>query len=501
MNLRRFAFRRWPLGAKLAATFAAVIALVVLVVSHLVITWTRTALEHDLRERGADAAENLSRLGAELVLEEDPWGLYKVVSGIVVADGEGGNLVTYAVVIDAEGRVLAHSDPPSHPLGEPLVSSVELPWRPYRLETTWSAGRAADEVIHHFSAPIVVDHQQIATARIGISPRQLEATVGRITRGMVVLGILLQELGALLGYVISRRMTRPLTELGHAVDRIAEGQLDNPPAVDTTEKDEIGALADRFNLMARRLRDSRRDTEEAQARLIRSERLASVGECAGALAHEIRNPLGAVVAAARMLSSSTPQAESYDREKLAAVIAEEARRLNRILSDFLVFARPRAPSRQPHSMNALVAELVELLRLDELASGKTLEGRTAPERGPCEMDRDQVKQVLWNLVRNALEAIPAGGRVVVETLARDDAVAVEIADDGPGIPVERQARLFEPFYTTKKRGSGLGLAIAHRIVSAHGGTIAVWSRPGEGTRVSVSLPLRAPASRGRDEAA
>jgi len=497
----RFALHRWTLGAKLAVTFAGVIALVVLVVSHSVVSRARAALERELRERGADAAENLSRLSADLVLEEDLWSLYKVVRGIVVADVDGGNLVTYAAVIDPMGRVLAHSDPPRYPIGEPLADDVEASWAPYRRGTTWSAGQAADEVVHHFSAPIVVDNQRIATARIGISLRQLEATLGRITREIIVLGVLLGELGAVLGYVISRRMTRPLTELGQAVDRIAAGRIENPPAVSTREKDEIGALADRFNLMARRLRDSQREAEEAQAQVIRGERLASVGECAGSLAHEIRNPLGAVVAAARMLSSRAPQATTYDREQLAGVIADEARRLNRILSDFLAFARPRPLARQPHSMNALVGEVLDLLRLDDLAGGRTLEPRVAPESGPCEMDRDQVKQVLWNLLRNALEATPAGGRVVVETAFERGAVVVQIADEGPGIPPERQARLFEPFFTTKKGGSGLGLAIAHRIVSAHGGTLAVSSAPGEGTRARVTLPLRVAATAGKDEAA
>jgi two-component system, NtrC family, sensor histidine kinase HydH len=485
--IERFAFHRWTLGAKLAATFAVVITLVVLAVSLWVVARSRRALEHELRDRGADAARNLSRLSAELVLEEDLWGLYKVVRDVVGADG-GRDLVAYAAVIDDGGRVLAHSDPSRFPMGEPLGEEASPP------------GVAGDEPIQHFTAPVIVDSQQVATARVGMSPRKLEATISRISVEIVALGVLLQWLGLALGYVVARRMTRPLTELRVAVDRIAAGQLD-PPMVTTKEKDEIGALADRFNLMARRLRDSQRSTEEAHAQLVRSERLASVGECAGALAHEIRNPLGGVVAAARMLSSRAPEAVTYDRERLAEVIADEARRLSGILSEFLLFARPRPPSRQPHSMNALVGEVVDLLRLDDLARGKTLEGRIGPESDPCEMDRDQVKQVLWNLLRNALEATPDGGRVLVQTIQDDAVVAVEIADQGSGMAPERLRRLFEPFHTTKKGGSGLGLAIAHRIVSAHGGSIGASSRAGEGTRICVTLPLRAPSAGGKDEAA
>lgn len=484
-----FGFHRWSLGAKLAGTFAMVILLVVLVVSISLASQSRRALEQMLRDRGSETAQNLARLSAGMVLEEDLWGIYKVVRDIAAGADAGENVVVLAAVSDSAGKVLAHSDPERHPTGEPIPDAGGA--NPAGRGATWGVRLPSGETLQYFTAPVVVDRQQVATALVGVSSRRLEATISRITREALLAGFLLALLGAALGFLVARRMTRPLTELGAAVDRIGAGDLDEPPAVITREKDEIGRLAERVNLMARRLRDSQRETREAQARLIRSERLASLGECAGSLAHEIRNPLGAVVAASRMLSSEAPQARSYDRERLAGVVADEARRLSRILGDFLVFARPQPPSPQPHSMNGLVGELVESLRLDDLAQGKRIHLRLGTETSPCDMDRDQLKQVLWNLLRNALEAVPAGGAVAIETAAAGEMETVEVTDDGPGIPPECQVRLFEPFYTTKKGGSGLGLASAHRIVTAHGGTIAISSRPGEGTRVRVTLPLRA----------
>jgi signal transduction histidine kinase len=500
MRSASLSFRSWTLGAKLAATFAAVILLVVAVVSLSVIAGIRRSIERDLRERGADAAHNLARLSAELVLDDDLWGLYKVIREVVVGGGDGENLVAYAAVVDGQGKVLAHSDPERHPIGS-TVEAGTAPRRAYRSAVDWSApdDRGA---VHHFASPVVVDGQQIATARVGISLRHLEPTIARIRREILALALVLGALGALVGLLISRRMTRPLRELGRAADRIAAGHLDEPAPVRWAERDEIGALADRFNSMATRLGESQRAAAEAQARLVRSERLASVGECAGSLAHEIRNPLGAVVAAAKMLCARTPQSETYDRERLASVIADEARRLNEILTDFLVFARPRPPALQPRSMNGVVRALLEAMRLDALAAGKSVEARCGWEDGPCEMDRDQVTQVLWNLLRNALEVTPAGGIVVVETAQRGGASVVEIADAGPGIPRDRQACLFEPFHSSKQGGSGLGLAIAHRIVAAHGGSIAVASRVGQGTRFTVTIPLRAaPGASGANEAA
>lgn len=501
MRVSTLEFHRWTLGAKLASTFSFVIALVVTLVSLSVVSRSRLALEHEMRERGADAAQNLSRLGADLVLEQDLWGLYKVARDMVVGGRDAENLLVYAAVVDLDGRVLAHSDPSHYPMGEPLADDGAIAREKCRRGTTWSTGQATGELIHHFDAPVLIENRQVATARVGISLRHLEATIGRMNAEILALGLLLAFLGALLGHLISRRMTRPLRELGRAVDQIAAGQLEQSTAVSTKEKDEIGALADRFNLMARRLGESQRAAEEAQARVIRSERLASVGECAGFLAHEIRNPLGAVVAAARMLSSQAPQAVSYDREQLAAVIADEARRLNAILSDFLNFACPRTPSRHLHSINALVTEVLESMRLSELARGREMEAELGAEVENCEMDRDQIKQVLWNLIQNALEVTPEDGIVRVETALRGTAVAVEIADHGPGIPLERQARLFEPFYTTKKRGAGLGLAIAHRIVTAHSGTLTVSSQPGAGSRFCMTLPLRAARATGERMAA
>ncbi|MCI0635536.1 MAG: ATP-binding protein, partial [Actinobacteria bacterium] len=167
---------------------------------------------------------------------------------------------------------------------------------------------------------------------------------------------------------------------------------------------------------------------------------------------------------------------------------DESRRLERTLSDFLAFARPRPPVRRLHHLNGLIGEVLDAVRLDAVAKGKTMATHLASDLPPVPVDGDQVKQVVWNVVRNALEATPTGGRLEVSTQAVNGRVVIEVADGGAGIPPERQARLFEPFQTTKPGGSGLGLAIAHRIVTAHEGTIDVDSQPGVGTRVRVDLP-------------
>ena len=598
-------FREWTLGTKLAGTFFIVVAGVAALVSVSVIRHERTALDAELRKRGVNLVENLARLSVDLVLQDDLWGLYKVVRDIARGSGDSENVVVYAMVLDPGDRVLAHSDPARYPMGERLPVESATPGDGTIGGTSLRSVRQGDQFLHDLTAPIVLDKQRIGIARVGITTRYLEATVARITRDILLIASALSALGVALGFVISRRMTRPLRQLAHAADRLGAGQLDEPIAVTTREKDEIGRLADRFTVMAHRLRDNVREIQatkqylenlletandfiytldvdgrityvnrqflalglgkeelvgkplgvllrpaltddpvatavpspvfeveardragrartlvvtespllddarqrigtlgiakdvterkELEGRLIKSERLASVGELAGALAHEIRNPLGSVVAAAKMLRAESPQAAEYDRPALLQVITDEARRLDRILADFLDFARPRAPLRQPHSLNGLVGEVVGTLRLDRWAGGKAVETRLDPLLPLVPVDADQIKQVLWNVVRNALEATEPAGTLRIATGAEDGHVVVEVEDFGAGIPPERQARLFEPFQTTKRGGAGLGLAIAHRIVVAHHGAIEVTSEPGTGTRVRIRLP-RTPTS-------
>ena len=474
-------FRDWTVGAKLASTFLVVVAGVAGLVSVSVIRHERAALDDELRKRGISVVQNLARLSVDLVLQDDLWGLYKVVRDIASEPGGSENVVAYAMVLDPGGRVLAHSDPAGHPMGEALEADPS----PASTAGVRTIQRPGGERIHEIAGPIVLDKQRIGVARVGITTRHLDATVARITRDILVVTTLLGALGVGLGFVISRRMTRPLRELGLAVDRIGEGRLEEARPVRIVEKDEIGRLADRFNVMARRL-------AENEARLIKSERLASVGELAGALAHEIRNPLGAVVAAAKMLAEQSPRAAGYDREALLRVVAEESGRLDRILTDFLAFARPRELARRPHVVNGLVREVLDSLRLDRLGQARRVDAALDPSVPPVPLDADQVKQVLWNVLRNAFEATQPGETLRVATLVQNGQVIVEVEDAGVGISPEQQARLFEPFQTSKAGGSGLGLAIAHRIVAAHGGAIDIESRPGAGTRVRIALPREAP---------
>jgi two-component system sensor histidine kinase PilS (NtrC family) len=224
--------------------------------------------------------------------------------------------------------------------------------------------------------------------------------------------------------------------------------------------------------------------------LQRADRLAAVGTVAAQLAHEIRNPLAAMRGAAQLIAHE-PTADPATA-RLTQILLRESDRLSRLVEDFLRFARPPEPDKRLVALGALVTETVEMLRVDPLARGAWLEAAVQPQQ--VEADADQLRQVLLNLLRNALQAVGTEGRVRVSLEGDAREAHIRVWDSKGAIPPAHLSRIFEPFFTTREGGTGLGLATAHAIVRAHGGNIQVRSSPSEGTEFDVALPKSAEVS-------
>jgi signal transduction histidine kinase len=239
------------------------------------------------------------------------------------------------------------------------------------------------------------------------------------------------------------------------------------------------------------LERARSDSERLHARLREAERLATAGELAAGMAHEIRNPLAAILNATALLTDET-ELTPEERASTLAALRTETRRLHRILSDFLQFARPQEARRRPGDISEVVQHVGSLIRGDRSRAGR-VDVRVAvdPAVPRFAFDRDQVTQVLWNVALNGVEAMHGRGRLSLEVNRQDDGVALSVTDTGTGIAAENLPHVFEPFYTGKPNGSGLGLTIAERIVGAHGGRIEIDSEVGRGTRVTLLFPLQA----------
>ena len=232
----------------------------------------------------------------------------------------------------------------------------------------------------------------------------------------------------------------------------------------------------------------RREIRELKENIRRSERLASLGRLAAGVAHEIRNPLSSIRGFAQFFLNrfrGQPEEEEY-----AGIMVKEVDRLNRVITELLDFARPRELHREPASLPKIIDYDLQLLAMELAAKKVVVEKKYADDLPPVQVDQEQISQALLNLLLNALDAVEEGGKIFIGLYAepRRRGIDIMVADNGRGIPPEDREKVFEPFYSTKRKGTGLGLAIVNQIVEGHGGEVKVEGRAEGGTVVIVSLP-------------
>ncbi len=295
---------------------------------------------------------------------------------------------------------------------------------------------------------------------------------------LLLVGLGLVVSGAV-GLWLARRITRPVAALTQATGRVARGEL--TARVHLRASGEIGQLVHAFNTMTE---DLKRATEQ----LIASERIAAWQEVARRLAHEIKNPLTPIKMSLETLKAArSARSAQFDQlfEESSGVLLEEVERLRRIVDEFSRFARLPKPELKPLDAGELVEQVLSLYAAAPAGVALT----PSLERGlAVRGDKDQLTQVLVNVVKNAFEAVGGGGRVEVRARRANEEVIIEVEDSGPGIAPEDRARIFEPYYTTKSDGTGLGLAISARIVQEHGGRLEVGGEVGQGAVLRLVLP-------------
>ncbi|HEV7223004.1 MAG TPA: ATP-binding protein [Pirellulales bacterium] len=305
-------------------------------------------------------------------------------------------------------------------------------------------------------------------------------------------GLLLFGGGATAGGIYrSWKMTQRLRRLLHALRRLLDaaasslGQGFSPP--DPLENRDLSWLTERLDEMVhviRRLDEQRRQSERE---VMRGDQLAMVGQLAAGVAHELRNPLTSV----KMLVQSGRRdggLQNLATDDLA-IIEHEIRRMEKILQQFLDFARPAQPTRLPLSLAPIASRAAALIEARARKQGVELVLRGPQAALVVDADEDQLQQLVLNLVLNALDIMPAGGTLTIELdgpSARQ--VELRVSDTGPGIAAGLLPRLFDPFVSTKETGIGLGLAVSHRIAANHGGELMAENLPAGGARFTLTLP-------------
>lgn len=312
----------------------------------------------------------------------------------------------------------------------------------------------------------------------------------RAAWGAILLAIAALVIG--LGITLSAaRLLRPLRSLRAGVERIARGDYAGEP-VTVRGSGELAALAEDFNRMADAIRRRDEQLSAQQKELLHRERLATVGRMSAQITHELRNPLSSIGLNSELLmeelAAHAPDALTGARDLLADII-KEVERLREITEEYLRFARLPRPERTPVDLNHTAAELAEFVRYEMQHAEVKVRVDPDPAGRPALVDPNQLRSALLNLLRNAREAMPRGGHVVIRVRSLGDCATLAVIDDGPGVPPDVRDRLFEPFFSTKPQGTGLGLAMVRKIIEAQDGRVTIEDTPGGGTTVRFDLPL------------
>jgi two-component system NtrC family sensor kinase len=313
--------------------------------------------------------------------------------------------------------------------------------------------------------------------------------------------------------VIFRNVNKPVKNLVLATKKIADGQFDYE--IPVHEHDEIGELAASFKRMTERLKKADEEIKElirtleekveertkelkvAQLQIIQSEKLASIGKLSATIAHEINNPLNGILTYTKLIEKrlgrdSLSQDEIQKIKSYLATMIRETERCSTIVRNLLDFARQREPALKfDVNVNTLIDDSLNFIS-NQISLQEIEVIRQYSELPPITADPQQLRQVFLNILVNACEAMPKGGKIIVRTsyLKDEEKVHVEIEDTGMGIDKEVLDKIFDPFFTTKEKGTGLGLSVVYGIVNAHKGDLKIESKKGEGTKVIIKLPLR-----------
>lgn len=350
--------------------------------------------------------------------------------------------------------------------------------------------------------PIFLFNIQMVTSSVLLRPALLPEVekLAKVAGGSVLAALVITLL-------TTNRALRPLKRIEQTIDRIVQGSYGGEGGAGKQARangsNEFAVVESKLDLLGQKFRGAREDASELRhnvdklierlaSQLDVATRLNAISRLTGGVAHEIKNPLNAIALRLDFVRAQLGAPE----EQLAPefdILSKEVLRLDRVVKTFLDFSRPVEVNFEKVDLAALVREVAHLMTPQARLAGITLDLEIPAEPAPMRADADMIKQVVLNLVTNAMEAMRDGGRLRLSVGRNSDAVILEVADSGPGIPANLRDKVFQLYFTTKTRGSGIGLAMTYRAVQLHNGTIAFTSEEGQGTTFQLQFPAIADA--------
>jgi signal transduction histidine kinase len=326
----------------------------------------------------------------------------------------------------------------------------------------------------------------IGFIEVVFSKKGIIDTINTMRENMLLSAIGATIIGCIVALYFSRSIVKPIRRLASATTRIARGDWEAKLPIDSW--DEVGRLTDSFNKMSASLIEKRSELEETYAELSKQERMAEIGNFSMMIAHELKNPLGIIKGSVDIIAKEGVKAQVS--RTMMEYIQDEVKRLNRLVEDFLSFARPNPAHKSFVDINQVINRIVTLIPLPEFKEKDiTLSVKLAQGIPEVNVDEHQIYQALVNIFNNAIQAISQQGEITIKTEQRQNGILIAVVDTGAGISDEEKEKVFEPFFTKKQSGTGLGLAVVKKIIDNHKGTITITDRKGGGTVFSLWLPV------------
>ncbi len=529
--------RKLSLAQKFSAAVILLIFLIMLIVNIFIVTSQKNLLSKELSKTHLVLTSSLAKDAVEPLIIKDPLRLDEIVRLTVQSPG-----CIYAAILDSKGIVVAHTD--RRLLGMMLYDNKKDHFQLIANAGETKLVDTSNPDIKEAIIAINVGYEVLGFAIAGFSKVNIDMVIKDNLKGLKNQLLLISSFVILIGvwgsFGLARLLTTPMKKLKDKMELVQTGNLDVEVPNDyivncwdmlgCDEKtcpaygkkkcwnisatkckgeiqndvyikihdckkcvvykescgDEIGELIEVFNQMIKRLNESIKKIEETNIEKAQLEKLSALGEMSMTVAHEIKNPLNAILGAVSYLQNNFKGAVL---KEFLYIIEIESQRLNNIVTSFLKFSKPPPIEFEINDLNKIVRDTVELVRQDATENNIEVTVSLSNELPKFSFDGMQLKQVILNLIVNSLDATKQGDTIKISTKVKNSDAIIEVKDTGIGMSEEIISDIFKPFFTTKTRGSGLGLACVERIIRAHNGNITVHSNPGKGTEFKIILPI------------